>query len=52
MFLQFTWIRAMIEWKEREYDLDYIDTFKNPQTRSTLRNCVLLKYLKLQKMKK
>jgi hypothetical protein len=52
MFLQFTWIKTMIEWKECEHELDDIATLKNPQTRASLRNCGLLKYFKLQKMKK
>jgi hypothetical protein len=52
MFLQFTWIRTMIEWKECEHELDDIAALQNPQTRDALRNCGLLKYFKLQKMKK
>ena len=42
----------MIEWKEREHEFDDIVGLKNPQARYSLRNCGLLKYFKLQKMKK
>jgi hypothetical protein len=42
----------MIEWKEHEHKLKYIATLKNPQERDALRNFDLLKYFKLQKMKK
>jgi hypothetical protein len=52
MFLQFALIKTMIEWKEHEHELDDIVALQNPQTRAALRNCGLLKYFKLQKMKK
>jgi len=42
----------MIEWKECEHDFDDIAALKNPQARVALRNYGLLKYFKLQKMKK
>jgi hypothetical protein len=42
----------MIEWKEHEHELNDIATLQNPQARAALRNCGLLKYFKLQKMKK
>jgi hypothetical protein len=43
---------AMIEWKEREHEFDDIVTLQDPQERATLRNCGLLKYFKLQNMRK
>jgi len=42
----------MIEWKESEHELDDIATLQNHQTQVTLRNCGLLKYFKLQNMRK
>jgi hypothetical protein len=42
----------MLEWKEREHELDDVATLQSPQSRATLRNCGLLKYFKMQKMKK
>jgi hypothetical protein len=42
----------MIEWKEHEHEFDDIVVLQNPQERVALRNCGLLKYFKLQKMKK
>jgi hypothetical protein len=42
----------MIEWKEREHDFDDIVSLQNHQARDALRNCGLLKYFKLQKIKK
>jgi len=42
----------MIEWKECEHEFNDNATFENPQARVSLRNCGLLKYFKLQKMKK
>ena len=42
----------MLEWKEREHDLDDVADLKIPQVRSTLRNCRLLKYVKMKKMNK
>jgi len=42
----------MIEWKEREHEMDNLATLRSPRTRAALRDCVLLKFFKLQKMKK
>jgi hypothetical protein len=42
----------MIEWKEREHELNDVVTLKIPQSRVTLRNYSLLNYFKMQKMKK
>jgi hypothetical protein len=42
----------MIEWKEREHEFDDIATLQDLQARETLRNCGLLKYFKLQNMRK
>jgi hypothetical protein len=41
----------MIEWKEREHEMDDIATLRSPRTRAALRACGLLKFFKLQKMK-
>jgi hypothetical protein len=43
---------AMIEWKENEHDFDDITSLQDPQLRVALRNFVLLKYFKLQNMRK
>jgi len=40
----------MIEWKERAHEFDDIATLQDPQAREALRNCVSLKYFKLQNM--
>jgi hypothetical protein len=42
----------MLEWKEREHEFDDVATLQSPQSRAALRNCGLLKYFKMQKMKK
>jgi hypothetical protein len=42
----------MIEWKECEHEFDDIATLQSPQARAALRNCGLLKYFKLQNMRK
>jgi hypothetical protein len=42
----------MIEWKECEHKINDLAALQNPQSRAALRNCGLLKYFKLQKMKK
>jgi hypothetical protein len=42
----------MIEWKEREQEIDDLATLRTPNTRATLRACGLLKFFKLQKLKK
>jgi hypothetical protein len=42
----------MIEWKEREHEFDDITALQDPQVRATLRNCSLLKFFKLQNMRK
>jgi hypothetical protein len=42
----------MIEWKEREHELDDLDALRSPHTWAALRDCGLLKLFKLQKMKK
>jgi hypothetical protein len=42
----------MIEWKEREHELNDLDALWSPRTWATLRDCGLLKFFKLQKMKK
>jgi hypothetical protein len=41
----------MIEWKEREHEMDDIAALRSPRTRAALRSCGLLKFFKLQKMK-
>jgi hypothetical protein len=38
--------------KEGEHELDDVATLQSPQSRAALRNCGLLKYFKMQKMKK
>jgi hypothetical protein len=43
---------TMIEWKEREHEIDDLASLRSPHTRATLRACGLLKFFKLQKMKK
>jgi hypothetical protein len=42
----------MIEWKECKHEFNDIASLQNPQARDDLRNCGLLKYFKLQEMKK
>ena len=42
----------MIEWKEREHEMDDLAALQSPRTRATLRACSFLKFFKLQKMKK
>jgi hypothetical protein len=42
----------MIEWKEREHEIDDLAALRSPRTRATLLACGLLKFFKLQKMKK
>jgi hypothetical protein len=42
----------MIEWQEREHEIDDLAALRIPRTRATLRACGLLKFFKLQKMKK
>jgi hypothetical protein len=42
----------MIEWKEREHEMDDLAALRSPHTWATLRDCGLLKFFKLQKMKK
>jgi hypothetical protein len=42
----------MIEWKEREHEMDDLATLRSPRTWAALRACGLLKFFKLQKMKK
>jgi hypothetical protein len=41
----------MIEWKERENEMDDIAALQSPRTRAALRAYGLLKFFKLQKMK-
>jgi hypothetical protein len=41
----------MIEWKEREHEMDDIAALRSLRTRATLRACGLLKFFKLKKMK-
>jgi hypothetical protein len=43
---------TMIEWKEREHEIDDLAALQSPRTRVALRACGLLKFFKLQKMKK
>jgi hypothetical protein len=43
---------TMIEWKEREHELNDLDALRSPRTWAALRDCGLLKFFKLQKMKK
>ena len=42
----------MIEWKEREHEMDDLATLRSPRTWAALRACGLLKFFKLQKMKR
>jgi hypothetical protein len=42
----------MIEWKEREHEIDDLATLWSPHTQAALRACGLLKFFKLQKMRK
>jgi hypothetical protein len=42
----------MIEWREREHELNDVASLQSPQSRAALRNCGLLKFFKMQKMKK
>jgi hypothetical protein len=42
----------MIEWKEREHELNDVVILKSPQAWAALRNCSLLNFFKMQKMKK
>jgi hypothetical protein len=42
----------MIEWKEREHEMDDLAALRSPRTRAALRACGLLKFFKLQKMKR
>jgi hypothetical protein len=42
----------MIEWKERENEIDDLATLQSPRTWATLRAYGLLKFFKLQKMKR
>jgi hypothetical protein len=42
----------MIEWKEREHEIDELASLQSPFTQAALRACGLLKFFKLQKMKK
>jgi hypothetical protein len=41
----------MIEWKEREHEMDDIAAIRSPRTRAALRSYGLPKFFKLQKMK-
>jgi hypothetical protein len=42
----------MIKWKEREHELNDVASLQSPRSRAALRNCGLLKFFKMQKMKK
>ena len=42
----------MIEWKEREHEMDDLAALRSPRTRATLWACGLLKFFKLKKMKR
>jgi hypothetical protein len=42
----------MIEWKKRDHEFDDIAALQDPQARVALCNCGLLKYFKLQNMRK
>jgi hypothetical protein len=42
----------MIEWKEREHKLNDVAAFQSPRSRDELRNCILLNFFKMKKMKK
>ena len=42
----------MIKWKEQEHEINDLAALRSPRTRTTLRDCGLLKFFKLQKMKK
>ena len=43
---------TMIEWKERDHEIDDLASLRSPRTQAALRACGLLKLFKLQKMKK
>jgi hypothetical protein len=42
----------IIEWKEQEHELDDLASLRSPRKRAVLRDCGLMKFFKLQKMKK
>jgi hypothetical protein len=42
----------MIDWKENDHEFNDIISLQDPQERVDLRNCILLKYFKLQNMRK
>jgi hypothetical protein len=42
----------MIEWKEREHEMDDLASLHSPRTWAALQACGSLKFFKLQKMKK
>jgi hypothetical protein len=42
----------MIEWKEREHEIDNLASLRSPCTWAALRACGLIKFFKLQKMKR
>jgi hypothetical protein len=42
----------MIEWKEREHEMDDLAALQSPLTQAALWACGLLKFFKLQKMKR
>jgi hypothetical protein len=42
----------MIEWKEREHEMDDLAALWSPRMWASLRACGLLKFFKLQKMKR
>jgi hypothetical protein len=52
VFAYFTGHLAMIEWKECEHEFNDIVSLQIPQARESLQNCSLLKYFKLQNMRK
>jgi hypothetical protein len=42
----------MIEWKEREHEMDDLAALRSPRMQASLQYCGLLKFFKLQKMKR
>jgi hypothetical protein len=42
----------MLEWKEREHENDDLAALHDPQARAALQNCGLLKFFKIQNMRK
>ena len=47
----FHWIKTLITWQEREHEEQDMVSLNNPGTVEALRNCRLLKYFKLSRMR-